>query len=192
MSRSLKKVASLALVTPLAGAMLFAASAPASAAPVKVAAPAKAVTAVADDPYSVFKVSVKAPAKVKAGGKITYSISAKNTGPYVADAYYIGGKLPKGIVGTVYYNGPKGTQCAWDESGFWCWGDWALEVGETDALKIHVKLKKSTKGHARAQLGVIAYDVPTGAENLSKEELDRIGGIKGWLFAKNVKTKIVR
>jgi hypothetical protein len=186
MRRSIVKIASLALLTPLAGATLFATT-PAAAAP--ATAPAAAG---ADEPFSVFKVTVAARKKVKAGGQILYSIRARNTGPHLADAYFIGGRLPKGIVDKVHYSGPKGTKCEWDRTGFWCWGDWTLEVGETDWLKIQVKLKKKTKGVAVAKLGAISYDVPTGAEGLSKEELDRIGGIKGWIFTKTAKSRIIR
>ncbi|WP_084955920.1 hypothetical protein [Thermoactinospora rubra] len=154
------------------------------------AAPAQATTA--DDPYSVMDVVIKAPKKVKAGGKIHYEISAVNTGPHVADYYFLGGKLPKGIVDRLYWDGPKGTKCEWDDSGFWCWGDWVLKKGHEDWLEIDVRLKKSTKGTAVAQLGALVYDIPTGMENLSKEEVDRLGGFDVWFYGKKVKTKIVR
>ncbi|MFI6321411.1 hypothetical protein ACIBG8_27995 [Nonomuraea sp. NPDC050556] len=167
------------------GSLLFAA-APASAAPA-----AAAKTTKADDPYSVFDVQVKAPKTVKRGGKITYRISAVNTGPYQADNYYMGGPLPKGIVSKLRWNGPDGTQCDWDSSGFWCWGPWILEKGDSDWLTITVTLKKGTKGTAKTRLGAIVYDVPTGMEDLNKEELDRVGGFNTWFYAKSVKTKIL-
>jgi uncharacterized repeat protein (TIGR01451 family) len=192
MPRSIHRIATLTLVAPLAGAMLLGAAPATAATTTTAAAPAQATIVKADDPFSVFQVKVKAPAKVRAGGKITYSITAKNTGPHQADYYFLGGKLPKGTVDRLYYGGIKGAECAWDDSGFWCWSPKVLEVGDSARLNIQVKLKKTTKGTATARLGVIAYDVPTGAENLSKEELDRIGGVQGWLFDKKVKTKIVR
>src|SRR5687768_5529313 len=106
MRHPLAKLASFALVAPLAGSMLFA-TGPASAAP---AVAAKTVTAEAPDPYSTFVTSVKAPKKVKAGGKITYKIAVKNLGPHQADRYWLGGKLPKGIVDKLYWDADEGTE----------------------------------------------------------------------------------
>lgn len=185
------KAASFALIAPLAGSLLFAA-APASAAPVAAATSvtAKAVSAKADDPYSVFSVKVKAPKTVKRGGKITYRISVYNNGPHLADNYYLGGKLPKGIVNKVYFDGPEGVQCDFYSDGFWCWTPYVLEKGESDWLTIEVKLKKGTKGIAKAKVGAEVWDVPTGMGDLNKEEISRLGGVTGWDYTKNVKTRI--
>ncbi|MDF5754880.1 hypothetical protein [Spongiactinospora sp. TRM90649] len=213
MRHPIARIAKAALAVPLTGAMLLAAG-PAlattiepaeelvpfrtgntdtAAATLKVARVVDSAQATqADQPYSSFKVELKAPKKVRAGGTVTYSIKATNLGPHAADAYFIGGRLPKGISGKVTYWGPDGTKCDWDDTGFWCWGDWVLKVGKTDSLKLSFKLKKSAKGSASAKLGVETYDVPTGAEEISREELERIGAIKGWDFTRTVKTKIVR
>lgn len=182
MRNSIAKAASFALI---AGAMVL------PAAPAMAAAPAATTTVKADDPYSVMKVVAKAPKTVKRGGKITYKIDITNQGPYQADYYWIGGILPKGIKGKIQYSAPKGTQCEFDSLGFWCWGSWVLEKDDSDWLDITVTLKSTTKGIAKAQLGAIVYDVPTGMENIDKEEIDRLGFNK-WFYGKKVSTKIVR
>ncbi|WP_084955926.1 DUF11 domain-containing protein [Thermoactinospora rubra] len=167
-----------------------------AAAPVALAAPAAATpqttqtAAVVAKPFSNFKISVKATKATKRGGKITYRIRATNKGPYEADYYWIGGILPTGVKNRLYWWGPKGTKCEWERRQFWCWGPYALEVGKTDWLDIQVTLEKGTKGTATAKLGVIAYDMPTGADQLSMDELERIG-IDGWQWLKTAKTKIV-
>ncbi|GII93652.1 hypothetical protein [Sinosporangium siamense] len=185
----LSKVAVLAVAAPLAGALMFA-SAPASATATAPTAKAAAVKK-ADDPYSVFNVSVKAPKNVRAGGKITYRITAVNRGPHQADYYFVGGILPKGITGNTWWDGPKDTECGREGRVFFCVSPHVAEVGDKEWLDIVVRLKKPTKGYAQAQLGVLAYDYPTGAEKLSKEELDELG-VKSWFFSKKVKTRIVR
>ncbi|MDP9863574.1 MULTISPECIES: hypothetical protein [Streptosporangium] len=185
MRHPIHKIAALALAIPLAGTTLLAT--PASAAPTK--APAAAVQK-ADDPYSSFDVKISAPSKARAGATITYSIKATNTGPYEATSYYLGGVLPKGSK-VVRVGAPKGTECDWYEDGFWCWTPYALEVGEYDSIKIMVKLGKKSKGTAEAVLGVDTYDEPTGADNLSRDEYERMG-IKSWYFVKKVKTRITR
>src|SRR4051812_20403327 len=96
MRHPISKIAGLALVAPLAGAAFFA-TAPASASASVTTASASAATATAGQPYSKFYVVAKGPKKVKAGSKITYGIGAVNTGPYLADTFFVGGKLPKGI-----------------------------------------------------------------------------------------------
>ncbi|SDG42691.1 conserved repeat domain-containing protein [Sinosporangium album] len=186
MPSPLKKIASLVLAAPLAGAMALTA-APASA---TVTAPAAAATK-ATEPYSTFAVSVKAPKKVRAGSKITYRITAVNRGPHTADNYYVGGLLPKGIGSTVRWDGPEDTECEFEDNAFFCTSPYYAEVGDKEWLDIEVRLKKTTRGYARAQLGVVAYDFPTGSETLSKEELDA-AGIKSWFFSKKVKTAITR
>lgn len=179
--KSWLKALSLALVAPLAGSALL------------VSAPASASVA-ADDPYSVFKTSVKGPKTVKAGKRFTYTIEALNTGPHVADYYYLGGKLPKGTdLKKLRFSGPEGTQCAMaDHQTILCWGPWVLQKGDDDWLALHIQLKKGTKGTATAQLGAIVYDIPTGMTDLPKDEIDRLGGFNSWFYGKKVKSKIVR
>jgi uncharacterized repeat protein (TIGR01451 family) len=183
MRHPISKIVALALVTPLAGGMLLAA--PASAASAQ--APAAAVQ---DEPYSTFAVTVSAPKKAKAGGKITYRIKAVNKGPHPADYYFVGGLLPKGAK-LASVAGPKGTQCDSYDDGFWCWGPYIVEVGDYESMAITVKLGKKSGRTAEAILGVDSFDVPTGAETLSRDELERMG-LKHWYFVKKVKTKIVR
>ncbi|MGW4638263.1 hypothetical protein ACWEN6_07035 [Sphaerisporangium sp. NPDC004334] len=193
MRHPLGKIATALATAPLAGALLLAAT-PASAAPASAttASGATAHTSArtsAAEPYSSFAVTVKGPKKIKRGGTIVYSIKAVNKGPWVADAYFLGGTLPKGRTGTVYFDGPKGTECDFYPDGFWCWSPYELEKGDHDWLTIEVKLKKSVKGNVTAKLGVNSFDVPTGAEDLSRAELDRIG-VKSWYFTKKATTKV--
>ncbi|WP_440067860.1 hypothetical protein [Streptosporangium sp. OZ121] len=183
MRHPISKIAAIALVTPLAGGMLLAA--PSSAASAQ--APAAAVKA---EPYSTFAVTVSAPKKVKAGGKITYKIKAVNKGPHPADYFFMGGLLPKGSKVTAIY-APKNTQCDNYDDGLWCWNPKVVKVGEYEAMAITVKLGKKSGRTAQAILGVDAYDVPTGAETLSRDELERMG-IKSWYFVKKVKTSVAR
>ncbi|MER5420991.1 hypothetical protein [Streptosporangium roseum] len=185
MRHPIYKIAALALVAPLAGTMLLAA--PASAAPTK--APAAAVKT-ADDPYSSFDVRISAPGRVRAGGTISYTIKATNTGPYEADSYYLGGVLPKGSK-IVRVHAPKGSECGSYEDGYWCWLPSILEVGEYESVKFVVKLGKKSKGTATAILGVDTYDLPTGSETLNRDEFERMG-FKSWYFVKKVKTRIAR
>ncbi|MEV0613867.1 hypothetical protein AB0I81_11140 [Nonomuraea sp. NPDC050404] len=183
MSNSLPKVASLAL---LAGALLLPAI-PASAATATTAA------VKADEPFSTFDVTVKAPKKVKAGAKITYTIYATNKGPHYADAWFIGGEFPKGVdlkrirFGTTV----KGTECALDGRAFFCLAPKVVEKGESVAMAFTTKVDKKAKGTLTAKLGVVAYSADQGFENMSKEELDRLGvPVHG--FVKTAKTKVVR
>ncbi|NRQ31364.1 hypothetical protein HII36_05860 [Nonomuraea sp. NN258] len=188
MRRSFTSLLTSALIaTPLVAATQSgaAAAAPLAAAPV---AQAKAVAA--KDPYSRFKISVKHTKATKRGGKITYYLKAKNLGPHYADYYWIGGQVPTGVVSKLRWGGPKGTKCTWEGRMFWCWGQYALEKGDTDWLNFQVTLKPGTKGVATAKLGIISYDVDQGMENIDKEELERLG-IKGYSWLKTVKTKIV-
>ncbi|MEU8268773.1 hypothetical protein AB0B89_16570 [Sphaerisporangium sp. NPDC049002] len=189
MRHPLAKIATTVVTVPLAGALLFGV-APASAAPATSAAAKTTTVKTADDPYSAFSVKVTATKKVRRGGTITYRIKGLNKGPWLADAFYLGGILPKGIRGTIYYDGPKGTTCDFFPDGFWCWPPYALEKGEDSWLTISFKLKKSVKGTVKADLGVNTWDWPTGAEDLSREELKRMG-IKSWYFTKKVKTTVV-
>ena len=118
-------------------------------------------------------------------------ITAVNRGPHNADAYYIGGMLPKNTVAAAW-DGPKGTECDWyDDGTFFCETPHYLEVDDYDVLSITATLKKGTRGVQTAVLGVETYDRPTGAETLTKEEFEELN-IKGWLFMKKVKTRIVR
>ncbi|WP_188188653.1 hypothetical protein [Nonomuraea sp. SYSU D8015] len=141
-------------------------------------------------PYSSFEVSVKHTKRTKRGGKITYYVKAKNLGPHYADYYWIGGEVPKGVVPTLRWGGPKGTKCTWEDRWFWCWSPLRLEKGETDWLNFQVTLKKGTTGAATARLGVMSFDVDQGMENLSEEEFERLG-VKGYHWLKKVKTTIV-
>ena len=185
MRNSLPKVASLALV---AGALLLPAV-PASA----TTAPATAVKAVQDDPFSVFDVTVKAPKKVKAGGRINYTIHAVNDGPHYADAWFLGGQFPKGVdlKKIRYRTSIADTECFLDGRAFYCFANKILEKGESVTMVFETRLTKKAKGTQTATLGIISYDVQTGMENMSKEELDRLG-IPEHGYAKTVKTKIVR
>ncbi|RSN01110.1 hypothetical protein DMB42_39625 [Nonomuraea sp. WAC 01424] len=141
-------------------------------------------------PFSSFKISVKYNNRTRRGGKITYYLKAKNLGPYYADYYWIGGQVPKGTVPTLRWGAPKGTKCTWEGRWFWCWGKYVLQKGKTDWLNFQVTMKKGTKGVAVAKLGVIAYDVDQGMENIDKEELKRLG-VKGYYWLKSAKTTIV-
>ncbi|MFI9555849.1 hypothetical protein [Nonomuraea endophytica] len=161
-----------------------------TAIPAQATTNATIVPQTAREPYSNFKVSVKYSTRTKRGGKILYKIKAKNLGPHYADYFWVGGQVPKGVVPTLRWGAAKGTKCNWEGQFFWCWGRYALEVGDSEWLNFQVTLKKNTKGTAVAKLGVIAFDVPLGAENIDEEELERIG-IKGWKWLKTTKTKIV-
>ncbi|WP_248962352.1 hypothetical protein [Sphaerisporangium perillae] len=184
------KIATTVVTAPLAAALLFAAT-PASAAAPASGAVTNSVTSVktTDDPYSSFSVTVTGTKKIKRGGTITYHIKGLNKGPWTADDFYLGGVLPKGVSGTVYYDGPKGVKCDFFPDGFWCWPPYVLEKGEDSWLTIQVKLKKSVKGSVTAKLGVNSWDWPTGSEDLSRDELKRLG-INSWYYTKKVKTKI--
>ncbi|MFG6199549.1 hypothetical protein [Nonomuraea sp. JJY05] len=169
-----------------------------AAAPLAVPAQASSATATAPTtaavaqlkPFSTFKISVKHSGRTKRGGKITYSVRAKNLGPYYADYYWIGGEVPKGVVPTLRWGAAKGTKCTWEGRWFWCWGPLRLEKGKTDWLNFQVTLKKGTKGTATARVGVVSFDVDQGMENIDEEELKRLG-IKGYYWLKKVNTKIV-
>jgi hypothetical protein len=152
---------------------------------------APATTAAARQaPYSRFKISVKHTKRTKRGGKITYYVRATNLGPHYADYYWMGGEMPKGVVPTLRWGGPKGTKCTWEGRWFWCWGPLRLEKGKTDWLNFQLTLKKNTKGTAAARVGVMSFDVDQGMENMSEAELKRLG-IKGYYWLKKVKTTIV-
>ncbi|MEV7009582.1 hypothetical protein [Streptosporangium sp. NPDC051022] len=185
MLHPISRIAALALVAPLAGTMLLAA--PASAASAK--APTGVVTK-ADDPFSSFTINLSAPKRVKAGGKITYIIKATNKGPYLADSFWTGGVLPKGSKLTKVY-APKGSECGLYDDGFWCLTPRALQIGDSESISVVVQLSKKTRGTATAYLGVDTVDLPTGAETLNRDELERLG-IKHWYFVKKAKTGIVR
>ncbi|WP_406673767.1 hypothetical protein WBK31_34325 [Nonomuraea sp. N2-4H] len=185
MRNTLPKVATVALT---AGALLLTAV-PASA---TTSATASAAAAQAE-PFSVFDVSVKAPKKVKAGGKISYTVIAQNKGPHYADYYFLGGQFPKGIdLKKVYYRSSvKGTECELDGRALYCFIPKVVEKGEAIAMIFDVRLTKKARGTQTARLGIVSYDVQTGMEDMSKEELDRLG-IPVHGYAKTVKTKVVR
>ncbi|MBB5776387.1 DUF11 domain-containing protein [Nonomuraea jabiensis] len=183
--RNLTKAASLAL---LAAALLV----PAVPASASASASASATT-VADEPFSVFDVKVKAAKTAKAGGKLNFTIVATNKGPYQADAYFVGGEFPKGVDlrRIMYRTSVKDTECGLEGRAFFCLVPKILEKGESIALIFETKLKKTATGTQTAKLGVVSYDVQTGMENMSKEELERLG-IPEHGYVKTVKTKIVR
>lgn len=185
MRHQIVKIAGLALVAPLVGATFFT-SAPAAAAPTTV----KTAAVKADDPFSVFKTSVRYPKVVRIGKKVTYKIAVINTGPHAADYYWLGGTLPKGVK-KIWFGAIKGTVCDSFGREFWCWGPSVLDVDDVDYLNITVQFKKGYKGTVAAKLGALVWDVPTGAENLDKERLKELG-MKSWFYGKTVKTKIIR
>ncbi|MGR6913051.1 hypothetical protein ACU635_02200 [[Actinomadura] parvosata] len=176
MRNSLLKGAALAIA---AGALLV------------PAVPASATTAA--DPYSSFSVSVKAPKTVKPGGKINYLVTAVNKGPHYADYYFLGGEFPKGVdLRKVYYRSSvKGTECELDGRALYCFIPAVLEKGDAVSMLFETRLTKKATGTQKATLGVVSYNVDQGMENMSKEELDRLG-IPEYAFGKTVKTKIVR
>ena len=197
MRHSLTKTAAFALVAPLAGALLFSA-APASAAPAgALAAPAVAQvsTVKVSDPFSVFDINLKATKKVKPGGLIKYSLTATNEGPYEATAgtWFIGGIFPKGVdLKKIKYNSSVDeTICALDGRELFCLVLSTVNKGEYVQMNFYAKTKKNAKGTQTATLGVVSYDVQTGMENLSKQELDRIG-MPSKAYSHSVKTRIVR
>lgn len=186
MPNSFAKGATLAL---LAGALLLPAVPASAAAPVAT----KAAAAAAADPYSAFNVKVKASKTVKPGGTIKYTIVATNKGPHYADAWFVGGQFPKGVdlKKIRYGTSVKGTECVGEGRAFFCFLPQLLEVGDSVSMIFEAKVKKSATGTQKATLGVVSYNVDQGMEDMSKEELDRLG-IPEFGFAKTVKTKVVR
>ncbi|MEV0381823.1 hypothetical protein [Nonomuraea sp. NPDC050643] len=175
----------------LAGALLLPAV-PASATTATTATAAKSA-AVMDDPFSVFKVTLKAPKTAKAGGRLNYTISAINTGPYYADRWFLGGEFPKGVdlKRIRFRTSIADTECFLEGRAFYCFANQVMEKGDSVTMIFETKLSKKAKGVQKATLGIITYDVDQGAENMSKEELDRLGfPVRG--YAKTAKTKIVR
>ncbi|MBG0827284.1 hypothetical protein HS041_05855 [Planomonospora sp. ID67723] len=186
MRRTSGMLLGLGLLVPLSVAPAVPAAASATAAPSSVSSQTKL-----DKPWSSFKVSVKAPKRVRNGQEFMYEIKVTNLGPQKADYFYVGGTgLPRGINDTVYYKGPKGTECDFYEDGFWCVTPWILDEGESETVKVWVKLKKRTKGTAVARLGVDTWNVPSGGENLDRSEWKRLA-FPHWYITKTVKTKIV-
>ncbi|MCF6472929.1 hypothetical protein FAF44_31730 [Nonomuraea sp. MG754425] len=185
----MRRSLSLSLAGGLAAAAL---AAPAQASATTVTAPAAATraAAVTAAPFSNFKISVKHSRTTKRGGKITYYVKAKNLGPHYADYYFIGGQVPSGVKPTLRWGGPKGTKCEWSGRWFWCWGPMALSKGKTDWLNFQVTLKSGTKGTATARVGVLSFDVDQGMENMSQDELKRLG-IKHHYDLKTARTRIV-
>jgi Domain of unknown function DUF11 len=176
MRNPLLKIATLAVA---AGALLI------------PAVPASATAM--DDPFAVFDVQVKATKKAKPGGKVTYSIVATNKGPHYADYYFVGGEFPKHIDfrKIKYSSSVKDTECALDGRAFYCFVPQVVEKGDSIGLTFYTNLTKKAKGTQTAKLGVVTYDVQTGMEDMSKEELDRLG-VPEHGYVKTVKTKVVR
>ncbi|WP_327586367.1 DUF11 domain-containing protein [Nonomuraea sp. NBC_00507] len=186
MRYSLPKAATLAL---LAGALLLPAV-PASAATTTTTT----TTTKAADPYSAFAVKVSAPKTVKVGGKIKYTIVATNKGPHYADSWFLGGEFPKGIdVKKVrYISNHSKMRCGLASARvFYCPATEVIEVGDSVSITFYATLKKSAKGTQTANVGIVTYNVDQGMEDMSKEELDRLG-VPGFGFNKKVKTKVVR
>ncbi|MFF4194248.1 hypothetical protein [Nonomuraea sp. NPDC001831] len=191
MRNSLTKVASLAL---LAGALIVPAV-PASATTTTAAHAVKA----ADAPFAVFDIKLQASKTAKAGGQIRYSLKATNTGPFSADAWFVGGQFPKGVdLRRVRYDAPKGTVCTLDGRALYCSVPYVLEKKDWVRLDFYAKLKKNATGTQKATLGVVSYDVQQGMWDqekgtwaLAEEELERVGvPVHG--YAKTVRTRIVR
>ncbi|HEX4817912.1 MAG TPA: hypothetical protein VFV66_34655 [Nonomuraea sp.] len=183
MRNSLVKGSTLAL---LAGALLIPA--------VPASATAATAASAAADPYSAFTVSVKAPAKAKPGSKIKYTIVATNKGPHYADSWFIGGEFPKGVdVKNIRYRANHAIlQCGLVSArAFYCPPTQIIKVGDSVSITFYAQLKKNAKGTQKATLGIVSYNVDQGMENMSKEELDRLG-TPGFGFAKSVKTKVGR
>jgi hypothetical protein len=155
------------------------------------AVPASATTA--PEPFSSFDVTVKAPKTAKPGGKLNYTVTAVNEGPHYADAYLLGGEFPKGVDlrKVMFRSSVEDTECELDGRAIYCFVPAIVEKGEAISITFETKLTKAAKGTQTARLGVISYNVDQGMENMSKEELDRLG-IPGYAFAKTVKTKVVR
>ncbi|MFJ2028338.1 hypothetical protein [Streptosporangium sp. NPDC087985] len=191
MRHPISKIAALALAAPLAGTMLFAAPASAATAQASVTVAKKV-----DEPFSTFAVKATASKTVRPGGKIAYSIKATNTGPYTSDAgsYFVVAYVPKhvdinGKGGS--YRGPKKAGCITEEQLVVCLVDKNLKLGDSVSFNFEFKVKKGAKGTLKTALGVLAYDVPTGAETLSRDELERLG-VKSWFFGKQHSTKVAR
>ncbi|MBB6556495.1 DUF11 domain-containing protein [Nonomuraea rubra] len=183
MRNSLLKGAALAIA---AGALLLPAVPAAATTTVTTAATA------AVEPFSTFDVKVKASKTVKAGGKITYTIHAVNKGPHYADSWFVGGEFPKGVdLRRIEYWAEKGTECFLDGRAFYCFIPRVVEKDEAVSMRFVAKTTKKAKGTQTATLGVVTYNVDQGMENMSKEELDRLG-VPEFAFAKTVKTKVVR
>ncbi|QYC37982.1 hypothetical protein Nocox_01745 [Nonomuraea coxensis DSM 45129] len=185
------------LATLAAGALLVPAV-PASAAVSATASTAasSAVSAKAAEPYSSFAVKVSATKKVKAGSYIKYKISAVNVGPHFAsaEAWWVGGAFPKGVDprNIRYSTSGKKMECILlTARGFFCWANKDIAVGSSFSVTFYAKTKKSTRGSQKATLGVISYNLDQGMENMDIRELDRLG-VPGYLFAKSVKTTVVR
>ncbi|MCK2214584.1 hypothetical protein MF672_012395 [Actinomadura sp. ATCC 31491] len=190
MHKSLAKGAVLAM---LASGALLVPAVPASA---TTATTAATTAKTAAKPYSAFAVQVSATKKVKAGSYIKYKISATNRGPYFAsaDAWFVGGAFPKGVDPRYirYSSTGKKMDCMLvSDRGFFCWADKDIKVGASFSVTFYAKTKKSARGTQRAALGVISYNLDQGMEDMDMRELDRLG-VPGYLFAKSVKTTVVR
>lgn len=130
MRRSFGTLLGLGLITPLAIVPSASSAAANAQSPASSNVPSATRTDVSaatpsatrqDRPWSAFKVSVKAPKRVRNGSEFMYEVKVTNRGPQKADYFYVGGTLlPKGISRTVYYKGPKGTDCDFYTDGFWC------------------------------------------------------------------------
>ncbi|MFE3452026.1 hypothetical protein ACFXJ8_24205 [Nonomuraea sp. NPDC059194] len=182
------------IAAPVAGALIFSA-APVAAAPTAPAATVVAAKSAAADPFSVFDVKLTATKKAKRGGKIRYTITAVNTGPHEATAgtWFVGGLFPKGVDlrKITYRTSVDDTACELIKRELFCVLPATVKKGESIAMVFDGRLTKKASGSQKAVLGVVSYNVETGMENLSKEELDRLG-VPGFGFVKQATTKVVR
>ncbi|MEV1172695.1 hypothetical protein [Nonomuraea sp. NPDC049784] len=185
MRQVISKIATIAVIAPLAGAALLT---PASA---TAATSAKA----ADEPYSKFDVEVKGTQQIRPGGTLQYAVVGTNRGPHTAEAtdYQIVFQLPKGLDSRKAKGfGPKGSECAVEKGFLYCSVGKAVPVGESVDFKFQLKTGPDVKGTLTAILGVLSFNAQTGVDQMSEEELKRIGGISSWGYGKPVKTKVVR
>ncbi|MET9338628.1 hypothetical protein [Nonomuraea sp. NPDC003804] len=189
----MRRIASFLVAAPVAGALVFSA-APVSAAPTAPVA-AAAVAKSAADPFSTFDVKLTATKKAKRGGKVRYTITAVNTGPHEATAgtWFVGGLFPKGVDlrKVTYRTSVDDTACELIKRDLFCVLPATVKKGESIAMVFDARLTKTASGTQKAVLGVVSYNVETGMENLSKEELDRLG-VPGFGFVKQARTTVVR
>lgn len=185
--------AALALIIPLSGGLLFSA-APALAAP--TAHPAE--VSAADRPFSTFAVTAAGSKTVRPGGTLRLTMKGRNTGPYAADAWFATALLPAAadISKRVRFTSSvKDTACHVTKSGghkvVVCLLNRTLAKSRDFKLSLDVRVKKNAKGTLKSGLYVLSYDVQTGMEDFSQEELDRVG-IPNHLFGRTVKTKVIR
>ncbi|MEV0582919.1 hypothetical protein [Nonomuraea sp. NPDC050310] len=190
----LAKAAAFAIAAPLAGALFLTPAASAAT----TAAPVAAQTA-ADEPYAAFDTTVSGSKTVRRGGTLRLSIKGVNAGPHNADVWFVYAALPPAadLGKRVYFRSSvKGSACVPNEDidgnkGVLCILPRDLKKGQGFSLSVDVRVKKTAKGTLKSGMYVISYNVDTGMEDLSQAELERLG-VPGYLFGKEIKTKVVR